>query len=51
MPKVHSFKRAVATGALLLLISLGGTLPLAAQQYLGTLTGEVTDASGAKIKQ
>src|SRR5258705_11942049 len=49
MHKIHSFKRVVAAGALLLLISLGSTLPLEAQQYLGTLTGEVADTSGAKI--
>jgi len=28
MHEVHSFKRVVVTGALLLLISLGSTLPL-----------------------
>jgi hypothetical protein len=49
MNKVCSCNRIVATGALLLLLSLVSTLPLGAQQYLGTLTGEVTDASGAKI--
>src|SRR5271156_3813714 len=49
MRKVCSFNKIVATGALFLLVSLGSTLPLHAQQYLGTLTGEVTDSSGAKI--
>jgi hypothetical protein len=34
---------------LFLLLSFVGTTSLSAQQYLGTLTGEVTDASGAKI--
>ena len=28
---------------------LGWTMPLAAQQYLGTLSGNVTDSTGAKI--
>ena len=49
MRKVCSFNEIVVTGALFLLLSLGSTLPLRAQQYLGTLTGEVTDSSGAKI--
>ena len=48
MYQVQSFNRIAAAGALFL-ISLVMTLPLGAQQYLGTLTGEVTDASGAKI--
>jgi len=49
MNRVGSFIKIVAAGALFLLLSFVSTLPLEAQQYLGTLTGEVTDASGAKI--
>src|ERR1700731_2556511 len=49
MNKARSFNTIIATGALFLLLSLGKTPPLEAQQYLGTLTGEVTDVSGAKI--
>ena len=49
MTRVGSFNKIVASGALVLLLGFVGTLPLRAQQYLGTLTGEITDASGAKI--
>src|SRR5260370_34174045 len=49
MYKVRSFNKIVAAGALFLLLSFVGAVSLQAQQYLGTLTGEVTDASGAKI--
>jgi hypothetical protein len=49
MYQVRSFKKIVMLGALALVFNLVNTLPVFAQQYLGTLTGEVTDASGAKI--
>ena len=49
MNKVPSFNKIVATGALFLLLSFVNTPPLRAQQYLGTLAGEVTDISGAKL--
>jgi hypothetical protein len=49
MHTMHSSKNLLVAGALILLLSLVSTYPLHAQQYLGTLTGEVTDASGAKI--
>jgi hypothetical protein len=49
MYTVRSFNKIVVTGILLLMLSLVNTPSLRAQQYLGTLTGEVTDASGAKI--
>ena len=49
MTRVVSFKKIAGNGALFLLLGIASTLPLRAQQYLGTLTGEVTDASGAKI--
>jgi Carboxypeptidase regulatory-like domain/TonB dependent receptor len=49
MYKVRSYKYLVRLGAFVLLLSYVNTLPLLAQQYLGTLTGEVSDASGAKI--
>ena len=48
MNRVSSFNRIVPAAAFLLL-SFMSTRPLVAQQYLGTLTGEVTDPSGAKI--
>jgi hypothetical protein len=46
---VRPFDKIGATAALFLLLCLLNTLPAFAQQYLGTLTGEVADASGAKI--
>ena len=49
MNHVRSFNKIFATGALFLLLSFVNTFPLGAQQYLGTLTGDVTDTSGAKI--
>ena len=49
MHTIHSSKNLLVAGALILLLNLVSTRPLRAQQYLGTLTGEVTDASGAKI--
>ncbi len=49
MHKLRSVNTVVAAGVFLLLCSLVNVLPLRAQQYLGILTGEVTDASGAKI--
>jgi hypothetical protein len=49
MNGVGSFNKIVVSGALVLLLGFVSTCPLRAQQYLGTLTGEVTDASGAKI--
>src|SRR3981189_314933 len=49
MHTIHSSKNLLAAGALILLLNLVSTHPLRAQQYLGTLTGEVTDTSGAKI--
>jgi hypothetical protein len=49
MHKLRSVNQVVAAGVFLLLCGLVNVLPLRAQQYLGTLTGEVTDASGAKI--
>jgi hypothetical protein len=41
--------RTIALAGLLLLAVLGWTMPLAAQQYLGTLSGNVTDSTGAKV--
>ena len=49
MNRVGSFNKIAPAGALFLLLSFVSTRPLGAQQYLGTLTGEVTDTSGAKI--
>src|ERR1700748_3697530 len=49
MPTVRLSKNLLIAGTLVLLLSLAGTLPLGAQQYLGTLAGEITGASGAKI--
>ena len=49
MYKFRSVNTIVATGVFLFLCGLVNVLPMGAQQYLGTLTGEVTDASGAKI--
>ena len=49
MNRVGSLNKIVPAGVLFLLLSFVSTRPLGAQQYLGTLTGEVTDASGAKI--
>jgi Carboxypeptidase regulatory-like domain/TonB dependent receptor len=49
MYRVRSLNQVVTLGAFALLLSLVNTLPVFAQQYLGTLTGEVSDASGAKI--
>jgi len=49
MNRVGSFNKIVTTGALFLLFFFANTRLVRAQQYLGTLTGEVTDASGAKI--
>jgi hypothetical protein len=49
MNRVGSFNKIAPAGALFLLLSFVSTHPLGAQQYLGTLTGEVTDTSGAKI--
>jgi hypothetical protein len=49
MNRVGSFNKIGPAAALFLLLSFVSTHPLRAQQYLGTLTGEVTDTSGAKI--
>jgi hypothetical protein len=49
MYKVSSLNRIVGVAAIAVLVSFLYTIPAAAQQYLGTLTGEVSDASGAKI--
>ena len=46
---MRPFNKVVFLAAMFLLLSLANTLPLHAQQYLGTLTGEVTDSTGAKI--
>src|SRR3984957_7026548 len=49
MQTIHSSKNLLVAGALILLLNLVSAHPLRAQQYLGTLTGEVVDVSGAKI--
>src|ERR1700742_2066063 len=49
MNRVGSFNKIALAGALFLILSFVSARPLDAQQYLGTLTGEVTDSSGAKI--
>ena len=48
MFKASSHNQFARTG-LLILATLAGTLSLQAQQYLGTLSGSVADATGAKV--
>ena len=43
------FPKTIALAGVLLLAVLGWAMPLAAQQYLGTLSGNVTDSTGAKV--
>src|ERR1700754_5089903 len=49
MNRLGSFNKIASGGVLFLLLSFVSARPLDAQQYLGTLAGEGTDASGAKI--
>ncbi len=43
------FRNFVTSFAIVLMLSLGLTLSASAQQYLGTISGSVSDSSGAKI--